>query len=125
MLKSAVGDDILGCEHFQCSGVWVEGLENMPIDWKAPGAWDNTMVWPVKASEASAVGDAEVIVRQVSCLNFPTFCIMFGQRFTASELDAAWNACPLVRKAKPPRGTHSGAAIGAGQKKRQRPRVNC
>ena len=73
--------------------------EDSRVDWRSyKEAGPNTMWIPLYTS---AVGDNKVLVRTVSCFNFPVLCILCGAQYTATELETAWLHMPFVRTRKP------------------------
>ena len=56
-----------------------------------------------------AVG-GKYYVRTVLATIFPAFCHLFGNEFSAYELESAWLNMPLVKRSKPKRGTTSSSA---------------
>ena len=100
----------------QQTAVW----ENEDIDWKY---WTKcSMVLPVFSDEPSPASKAyytreglpavggTYYVRTVLATNFPAFCHLFGNEFTAYELESAWLNMPLVKRSKPNRGSTSSSA---------------
>ena len=83
------------------------GRQGRPEDhlyWRAYKEEPNTMCIPLLSAvgdNLSAVGDNEVLVRTVSCLNFPALCILGAAQYTATELETAWLLMPVVRTRKP------------------------
>ena len=85
--------------------------DNDQIDWHS---WTKcSMVVPVLSLQASnargplpAVGGS-YYVRTVLAINFPALCHLFGNDFTARQLESAWLNMPLVKRSKPNRGTTS------------------
>ena len=67
---------------------------------------------------SSAIGDKiEYLVRDVLTISFPALCFLFGDTFTAVQLEEAWLKMPLVKPCKPSRGTNAGNQR-KGRKKR-------
>ena len=80
------------------------------VDWIFWGYKPSSMLVPVASpdSPTSAVGEEVYLCRSVTATNFPAFCYLLGEKFTAAEIEAAWLALPLVMPGKRNRGTPAG-----------------
>ena len=76
------------------------------VDWNSWGDKPSSMLVPVTspASPTSAVGVEVYLCRSVTATNFPAFCYLLGERFTAVEIEAAWLTLQLVMPLKRNRG---------------------
>ena len=86
-------------------------VRDMPgVDWTAWNAAPSSMLVPVFSphSSTSAVGEEQYICRSVTTTNFPAFCYLLGEWFTAAEIEKAWLQLPLVKPGKRSRGSSGG-----------------
>ena len=87
----------ISLDDLQYTYVW----DKPDVDWVLWADAPSSMLVPV----FSAVGEQEYICRSVTTTNFPAFCYLLGEWFTAAEIEKAWLQLPLVKAGKKSRGT--------------------
>ena len=86
------------------------------VDWDSWTRTKSSMVVPLyqKADAGSsdsspAIGDRkEYLCQTVTAINFSGLCHLFGDKYTAAELEEAWLKMPEVKYGKPNRGRAAG-----------------
>ena len=76
------------------------------VDWISWGDKPSSMLVPVTSpdSPTSVVGEEVYLCRSVAATNFPAFCYLLGEHFTAAEIEAVWLTFPLVMPLERNRG---------------------